>query len=255
MASETEIANLGLGKIGGAGEQLNGNGFLVDINDNDRVSVWCKLNFPRVRRRVIIDLAVLRCPFRSTIRFDDLGAQLDSDETPEIGQYQYAFNLPGNCLEMTRQFFEASIATRATVGPVIYENQWETVANKDGTGKVLLTNFLTNLDGTSAFIEYAIDTPNTGSFTEQMIDCVATLLASEVAPMVGKNMQVSLAMLEKYELVTIPKAQAANQRGFNKTAKRTPDYSGGRSTTTPFPAVNTDLGTYVNAQGDRRDVI
>ena len=253
MASTTEVANLALGKVGGAGEQNNGNAFIGDIDDPGKVASWLKLAFPRMRRRVIKDLAVRKCPFRSTIRFADLGAELA--ETPEIGQYQYAFNLPGDCLEVVRQFNESHMSDRARQGPVPVEYQWETVANAAGTGKILLTNILTNLDGDSAFIEYVIDTPNTNSFSEEMIDCVATLLASEVGLMVGASRELRKDMLLQYIQLVIPNAQRANQKGFNNSARAIPDYSGGRSTRAPFPAVNTGLGSYRDAEGNRRDIL
>jgi len=252
MPSETDISNLALGKIGGAGEALTGTAFISSIDDDDKVSTWCKLNFPRARRRVISELATRECPFRATVRFADLEAQASS--TPEIGQYQFAFNLPGDCLEVVRQFYEDHIKRRATRGPVIYENQFETIANAAGTGKLFLTDLLTNQDGDSAFIEYVIDTPNTGSFSEEMIDCVATLLASEVAAVVGKDANVGVTMLEKYFAVAVPNAQRANQKGFNNRVKKIPYYTGGMSQRTPFPAVNTGLGTFVDAFGNRRDI-
>ena len=253
--AETDICNLALGKFGGGGDQINGNAFLSSIDASDKVSVWCKLNFPRVRRRVIIKLAALECPFRSTVRFRDLGAQLDSDGLPEIGQYLFAFNLPGDCLEVSKQFYEDLIQRRAMRGPVIAEVQWETIANKKGTGKLFLTNTLTNQGGTSAFIEYAVDTKDTKSFSEEMIDCVATLLASELAPMVGLDDRTSIEMLTKYETLAVPNAQRANQRGFNNSVKRVPNYHGGRGSSLSFPAVNVGLGTYFNAEGDRRDIL
>lgn len=253
MASETEVCNLALGKVGGAGEQLNGNAFLGSIDDPGKVASWCKIAFPRMRRRAIIDLAVRKCPFRSTIRFADLGSELA--ETPEIGQYQYAFNLPGDCLAVVRQFNESHMSDRARQGPVPVEYQWETVANSAGTGKILLTNILTNIDGDSAFIEYVIDTPSTNSFSEELIDCIATLMASEIGLMIGASGELRKDMLLQYIQLVIPNAQRANQKGFNNSARSIPDYSGGRSTRAPFPAVNTGLGTYFDAQGNRQEIV
>jgi len=252
MPSETQIANLALGKVGGAGEVEGGNAFITSIDGTDKVSSWLNLLFPRARRKVIVDLAALQCPFRSTIRFKDLGPELAS--TPEIGQYEHAFNLPANCLEVVSQFDENQMATRARRGTSVAEVQWETVANASGTGKILLTNFFTNLDGTSAFIEYVIDTPNTKGFTEGMIDCIATLLASGVVPVIAVDRELSRTMLAEYITIAIPNAQAENQRGFNATVKPIPDFSGGRSLGSIFPAVATDLGTFFTAEGDRRAI-
>ena len=253
--SETDIANLALGKNGGAGDSELGTAFIASINANNKVAQWLKFNLPRARRRAIIDLATRQCPFRSTVKFKDLGAQISSDDVPEIGEYQFAFNLPGDCLEVSMQFYEAAIAKRAVRGTTVVQVQWETVADSAGTGKILLTNLLTNLDGTSSFIEYVIDVKNTKAFSEEMVDCIATLLASEVGPTVGWGPEISTLMLTKYLQIAIPNAQRANQRGFDNSVKPVPDYSGGRSAGVAFPAVNVGLGTFVNAEGDRRNIL
>ncbi len=245
MPSETDISNLALGKLGGAGDVLNGNAFIDSIDGSDKVSSWCKISFSRTRRRVIKDLATAECPFRSTIRFRDLGTALSDDAVPEIGQWACAFNLPGDCLEVVRQFDENAIFIRTQPRPYQTRSQvnfqWETIASLSGNGKILLTNTLSNEAQDSAFIEYVIDTPATGSFTEEMIECIATLLANGVAPVIGRDMQSAAFMLEQYWAVAVPNAQAANQRGFNNTARTIPDYSGGRSRV--LPSRNPILGS------------
>ncbi len=247
MPTESDICNIALGKLGGAGDALDGNAFISSIDGTDKVSSWCKLNFPRIRRRVIKDIATRKAPFRSTVRFLDLGTKLDT--TPEIGQWCFAFTLPGDCLEVVRQFDENLIAARTQSRPyqvrAQVEYQWEVVANTDGNRKILLTNTLTNTDRDSAFIELIIDTPKTGSFSEEMIDCIATLLASEVAPVIGRDMEASNVMLAKYEQVTLPNAQAANQLGFNNTARSIPGWGGGRSKVLPSREIfaNTTITT------------
>lgn len=233
--TETEICNLGLGKIGGAGDVLNGNAFIASINGKDKVSTFCKFAFPRIRRRVIIDLAVSLAPFSSTKRFASLGAVLSASSLPEIGGYTYAFNLGGNCLAVVRQFDEGSIASRdrkayrATDIEVNY--QWDVIANKAGSGKILVTDTLSNSGRDSAFIEYVIDTPKTGGFSEGMIDCIATLLASEISPVVGRDMESSNVLLAKYEQVVMPNAKKENLAGFNHSARKISNYLGGRNRT------------------------
>jgi len=233
MATETEICNIALGKLGGAGDVGGGNAFISSIDGSDKVSSWCKLVFPRVRRTVISDLATSKAPFRSTVRFKDLGAVISEANRPEIGNYTYAFNLPGDCLTVVSQFIEGSVVTRdqraySAPGGNVF-NQWEVVANSSGTGKILLTDYLTNEDEDSAFIEYVIDTPATGGFSEELINCIATMLASEVAPMVGRDMEASNTMMAKYEQVVLPKAKKANLAGFNNSARNVSNYRGGRS--------------------------
>jgi len=235
MSTETKIYNLALGKLGGAGDSEIGTAFISDINGTDKVSAWGKLLFPRIRRTVIIDLATSDTPFRSTIRFGGLGSAVADDDLPEIGGWKYAFNLPGDCLAVVSQFSEGSIASRdqraySDPGGNVYY-QWESVANKAGSGKILLTDNLSNKDGDSAFIEYVIDTPNTGGFSENMIDCIATLLASEAATIAGKDMEASQAMRALYENVVLPKAKKANVAGFNNSARTISNYRGGRNRT------------------------
>jgi len=231
--TETDLANIALGKLGGAGDQLQGNAFISSIDDSDNVSTFCKFTLPRIRRRTIIDLATRDCPFRETVRFADLGAEIDSGDTPEIGQWQYAFNLPGNCLAVIRQFDENSIATRKH--PTAYQTrsnvnyQWEMVANAEGNGQILLTNTLSNYGGDSAFIAYAADITAVGAFSEQMIECIATLLAAELCPVVGRDLETRTAMMQEYYLKSIPDAQRVNQSGFNSTARTIQDLSGGRN--------------------------
>jgi len=233
--TETDISNLALGKLGGAGEVLGGNAFIDSIDGTDKVSSWCKLAFPRIRRRVITELAVVGAPFRSTVRFLDLGAAIADASLPEIGNYSYAFNLPNTVLAVVRQFNEDSIASRdrrayrTTETEVNY--QWEVMANLAGTGKILVTDTLSNADQDSAFIEHVIDTPATGGFTEGMVDCIATLLASEVAPVVGREMDASDRMLMRYERVVKKNAIRENLAGFNHSARQTTNYRGGRSQT------------------------
>ena len=232
MPTETEVCNLALGKIGGAGDALGGNAFITSINGTDKVSAWCKLNFPRVRRRVIKDMAIAGAPFKATVRFGDLGGEVTS--LPETGDWEYAFNLPGDCLMVVCQFDEANIAVRRQGN--LYTNptdvllyQWELIANSAGSGLLFLTDNLTNEDGDSAFIEYIIDTPETGAWNEEMIDAVATLLAVEVCPTVGRDLKTSQALLIKYETLIKAKAKAANMRDFDNRSRYRPGYLGGRT--------------------------
>jgi hypothetical protein len=62
-----------------------------------------------------------------------------------------------------------------------------------------------------------------------MIDCIATLLASEVAPVIGRDMEASNIMLAKYDQVVFPKTIKENLAGFNNSAKQVSNYRGGRS--------------------------
>jgi hypothetical protein len=258
MPTPTDICNLGLGKLGGAGDAQSGTAFIASIDGDDKVSQWCKINFPRVRRRVIIHLALLKSPFRITVKLKDLGAQIADDSLPEIGQWRYAFDLPKDCLEVTSQFLELATSRRVYSGsqspvcPVTY--RFETFGNKANDGKILVTDVFSNEACSSAFIDYVIDVENTGGYSEDLIDCIATLLSSEICPVVGRDMETANAQLVKYEQIVVPKAQAANQRGHDNTTKPIPDYSGGRSQGGVVPRRSTNLGTYLTANGNRESV-
>jgi hypothetical protein len=233
MPTETDICNYAGGKIGGFGETESASAFISSINGRDKVSAWCKLNFPRVRRKAISDLAAKKCPFRETLRFADLGGAIVAAERPELGAYDYAFNLPGNCIAVINQFDEDSIATRYQPADYVpaktnINYQWETIASKDGTSPILVTNVLSNTAGTSAFISYVIDITNVNAFSEDLIECIAYLLASRVCPVVGRDIKTSDNMMLKYLEVAIPDARRANQTQFNNSARSITDYKGGR---------------------------
>ncbi len=237
--TETDLCNKAGGKLGGFGDVLNGNAIIASIDGADKVSTFCKFSLPMVRRKAIADLANLGTPFRETIRFVDLGAELDSNALPEIGQYEHAFNLPGDYLGLVMQFNEnfmqqrqASKGSQSTLVPIIY--QCEIVADKAGTGKILLTNTLSNAENTSAFIEYVIDITEPNTFSPDLVECIATLLASVLAPVVGRDIETSDNMLIKYKEIAIPDAKRANQKGFNATVRSIPDLSGGRSQSRVF---------------------
>lgn len=225
--TETDIANLALGKIGGAGDQESGSGLITSINGTDRVSVRCKFLFPRVRRRVIGDLAKREAPFPETLKYEDLGGENDSP--PEIGGWSYAFNLPANVLKVMKQIDEEFITTQSSITDKPREYRFETIFK--GTTKLLLTNDLSNADGDSAFVQYAFDQRNTGTFSEEMIECIATLLASELCPEVGATIEKRKSLLAEYKTVSIPDAMRGNQSQSNRTTRRIADYSGGRNKT------------------------
>ena len=81
MADEVVgIANNALGRIGGAGDQLNGEAFLEDLAGSDKVTAWVNLKYPLVRKKVITDFAAKGCPFVEAQKFADLGDDLKQDD-------------------------------------------------------------------------------------------------------------------------------------------------------------------------------
>lgn len=229
--TETEIANLALGKVGGAGDQVSGAGQIASIDGTDRVSVWCKTLFPRARRRVISDLASLGAPFKETLMYKDLGAENASP--PEIGGWDYAFNLPSNVLRVVKQIDEEFITTQSSITDKPKEYRFDVIFK--GTTKILITNDLTNAAGTSAFVQYAFDQKVTGTFSEVLINCIATLLGSELVPVVGAVEEKRQTLLAEYKTVTIPDARKYNLAQDNRYTRTIATYKGGRSETLSTP--------------------
>lgn len=228
--TESDIANLALGKIGGAGDADSATAFIGSINGTDKVSTACKRFLPVCRRLVIAELAVLKTPFRETAKFKDLGTELDTDV--ETGQYVYVFNLPGDFLSMSMQFDETRMSERHNQN---YQYRFDVVANAAQDGYLLLTNDLSNYNSTgqqdSAFIEYAFDLKKTGAWSEGMVDCIATRLAAMLVPIVGAGISVRQLMMQEYKLVAIPFAQSFSQAQSNNSARTIPNFLGGRNST------------------------
>jgi hypothetical protein len=225
MLTETDLCNESLAKTGGAGDQATGSGFISSIDDSDKISKACKTLLPVCRQKAITDLAAVGCPFRETVKYADLGAEAAEESLPEIGGWEYAFNLPTDCLAMSRLIDEdfASITERRT------EYQYESILNKDKNGKILLTNNLTNTAQDSAFVEYAVDVASPAAFSLALKECIVVLLAAELCPMVGKDTKFRQSLLLEYEQLAKPNAKKYNQSQFNNYEQDEPEnYLGGR---------------------------
>ena len=134
------------------------------------------------------------------------------------------------------------------------EYQNKPILNKDGDGLILLSNSLTNRNGNGAYIEYCIDQTAFAIFSPALDECIATLLAAELCPIVGRDLETRQALLAEYDRFTVPEAQRNNQSQANKTARHIPDFSGGRTRGSIIPRVGSDLGTYITADGSRRSI-
>ncbi len=305
-----QIVNKAGGKIGGFGDQLGGKAFLKNLTGTDKVTLWCNEVYPQVRKQVIIDLALLGCPFRETVKYADLGDDLKANdiviadisigvtplftvtietdeahgfttgdtvmlfdiegtndidtlnnvlyditvvtattftlddivgvstwtytedsgtisEVPEIGGWKYAFNLPSDCIAVSKQLDEIFSSTTKPR----QEYQQEVILNADKDGELLLTNNYSNAGGDSAFIEYAIDQETVATFKFALVECIATKLAAELCPILGKNMETRQKVETEYRMISVPNAQAFNQTQQNNSAKVVPDFLGGRAKT------------------------
>lgn len=225
-STQVAVVNKALGKIGGAGDQINGEAFLTNLNGTDKVTTWVNSCYSPVCQKVITDLAALDCPFRETLKYADLGAEVDTDDLPEIAGWEHAFDLPADCLAVVKQFEEEDDDGEPEAD---YTYQFEKILNKLGTGWLLLTNNYSNADGDSAYISYVIDQTDETLWSEALIDCVATYLAAELCPVLGKDIKTRFAMLQEYNERAIPEAKRFNMTQLNLTAATVNDYKGGRS--------------------------
>lgn len=218
-----DIVNNALGKIGGGGDQLNGRAFLANLTGTDKVTTWANAKYPVIRQKVIFDFAAMDCPFRETLKFADLGDAVSAASLPEIGAWQYAFELPDDYFCMVAQRLETpDIRNQKSY-------QYQTILNKDNDGLLLLTNDLTNADGDSAYVEYCIDQQTTALYSPGFVEAISTMLAAELCPVVGKDLKTRQQLLVEYKELTIADIKRANQSQFNNHSKKVADYSGGRS--------------------------
>lgn len=232
--TESDLANLAAIKIGGFGDQATGSGFIASIDGEDKISNWCKTLLPVCRQNTIVDLAIMDCPYRETIKYYDCGAALAGVSLPEIGQWAYAFNIPNNCLSLVAQINEDSLSN-TTLPRKKY--RCEPIANKTNNGRILLTNELSNHELDSAFIEYVADVTNVAAYSTPLINCIVILLASELCSYLNKDGKLRQSLLIEYEQLTKKNAMKFNQKQFNNyettdtlyTKKGRGSYLGGRS--------------------------
>jgi len=144
---------------------------------------------------------------------------------PELGPWKYAFDLPADCIAVVRvtdETFGGDENTRR-------DYRFTTILNRDEDGELILTNEITNKDGDGIYIEYAIDQDDSTLFDVNIVDAMATLLGSELAPVCGRNTDMRLALFAEYRNLALPDAAAFNQGQQNNTAKARTDFRGGRS--------------------------
>ncbi len=70
-------------------------------------------------------------------------------------------------------------------------------------------------------------------FSPAFEECIATLLAAELCPIVGRDLETRQAILAEYKALTVPEAKNYNQSQYNTYSKAVPNFLGGRSKTLP----------------------
>lgn len=229
MPTETDVANISLGKIGGAGDQESGTGIIASINGTDRVSARCKLFLPKARRRTLEALVKSDTPPKEALVFTDLGAE--GETTLKMGGWDYVFNLPGDTIRngVVRQIDEVFATIKSSIENVITEYPFQ--IRWQGSTMKFFTNTLSNTDGDSAFIERVFDQKNPNTWTETLLDAIATLLASELCPTIGAVDKERVRLLAEYDTVCLPKAKGVIQSTDSDFKRTIPNYLGGRNKT------------------------
>ena len=229
MPTERDVANIALGKIGGAGDQDSGTGIIASINGTDRVSVRCKLFLSKARRRTFEALVKSDTPPKEALVFMDMGAE--GETTLKMGGWTYVFNLPSDTIRngVVRQIDEVFATTKSSITDVIREYPFQ--IRWQGTTMKLFTNTLSNTASDSAFIERVFDQKNPNTWTETLLDAIATLLASELCPTIGAVNKERVRLLAEYDTVCLPKVKGVIQSQDDDYKRTISDYSGGRSKT------------------------
>lgn len=153
-------------------------------------------------------------------------------DAPELGPYTYAFDLPSDCLTVVRvtdESFSSDEDTRR-------DYRFSVMRNRDDDGWIIATNDVTNADADGIYLEYCIDPPYSDTdgstdtiFNDEVCNAMAQFLASELAPVAGRNSDVRMAMLAEYKNYALPDAASYNETQINLTAKKRTDFRGGRS--------------------------
>lgn len=230
MPTETDVANRALGKIQGIGDQESATGIIADINSSDRTPAWCKFLLPQVRRRVLGHLAMADTPPKEARIFTDLGAETTT--TLKMGGWDYVFNVPKDTIKVIRQIDEVYSTIKSNIADKITEYAFQ--IRWKGTDMLLFTNNLSNTDSDSAFIERVFDQDNPGTWSEELIDCIATLLGAELVPALGAVNEKRVTLLAEYKTVSLPTVKAFIQSQDNDFKRITkPNYKGGRSESLP----------------------
>lgn len=183
------ICNRALAKLGGGGD----NTLTIDaLGDGTDTGDLCDLLYTAVRREVLKRMKPQECSY-----YADLGDE--SSTTAEKAEWEYVFDLPSDNLIVVRQ-------TDEEYHKIDYPYQIKQ--------SYLFTNILSNTDRDSAYIEYIKNETDGDSFSDEVIEAMATLLASRLAPRIvkgDKGWQVSGDLLNLYETLVLPTSMGINQ--------------------------------------------
>lgn len=187
------ICNRSLAKLGGGDDTL----IITALGDGTKTSDLCDLLYTPIRKEVQI-----RGEFQEITYYKDLGAE--SSFAGEKAEWLYVFDLPADCLHVTKQ-------TNEQYHRLEYPK--EVKQNK------LFTNTLSNNAGSSAYIEYIKNETDGSVFSKEQTNCIVTKLAAEMAPRIVKGdlgHKRRQELLDEFEKLILPTARGLNQsQGYN----------------------------------------
>jgi len=204
------ICNRALLKFGGGKDNTYP---ITSLGDGEGgTSDNCDLVYTPTRKEVLKRMKPQECTY-----YDEFE---ESSFSGEKGQWEYVFDLPDDCLIVTRMIDESNHKT---------EYDYEI---RQGC---LFSNNYSNDDGDAAYCEYVKNETDGTALSEEVVETMATKIAAYLAPVeVGGELgwQISREFTRDYETLVLPKAKGINQSTqHNNETKDTNKYSwlGGRA--------------------------
>lgn len=189
--SSTEVCNLALADVGGATEARR-----IDDFDTSAGNIpdLCREFYHQTFREVL-----QRFEWLDALAYDEL-SELAAGSQIDAAEWEYQFQLPGDCLLFLRQVDEDD-----------HETTYECAVRRQANGKlILLTNEYSDTDGDKAYIEYLRNEQNMGVMMPLFVRAFATLLASYLASALNPTEADRLRL--RYEQIDLPIAKAADRR-------------------------------------------
>jgi len=187
-ADEVEICNLALAKLGGGSDTLT----ITAMGDGSKTSDLCELLYDLIRKEVLKRMKPQECT-----EYKELD---ESDDTPEMAEWDYVCDLPDDCLQFIRQ-------TDEQYHKITYDTEVK--------GDYLFTNTYSNEDGDAVYVEYIVDEDTVTVFSDEVVMAIATKLAAELAPrIIGGEWawKRRLDLLDEYEKLVMPLAKGINRQ-------------------------------------------
>ena len=218
ITADTDIANLALLELSIT--------VIKDITVDGDTEAKCRIILPAARRTVIEQFASMETPFKETLKYADLGAEIAEADRPEMGTWRHAFTLPDDYFAIVGQYRQSECHWRHCDRE---KYAHDIILNKNGNGKVFLTNDLTNEDHDSAYIEYCIDPTSPSMWSQNLKNCVVTLMCAALTPPLAETKgEKRRNFLLEYEVKVMPNAKTFNLSQEQKRIDRPMNYLGGR---------------------------